>query len=204
MLSNGSAKKSGIRTDKTGTRTEFRNSVHVPIKLSVYFLLLALCLPLVDCGYRLRGTGNLSDVLPPTVKTIGIPLFVNRTTRFELDKRLTQGVFDEFVARGKVEITSDPTKADAVLTGTIQGFSAVPAGFSSQGSADHYTINVVASIILVDSKTKKVIYENPSYVFNEDYEVPQGKDFESVENEAIKKIAPKFARNLVLAILEGF
>jgi hypothetical protein len=152
----------------------------------------------------LRGTGNLSDVLPRNVKTLGIPLFVNRTTKFELDKKLTLGVIDEFVARGKVEITSDVKTADAVLTGTILGFSAVPAGFSSQGSADHYTVYIVASINLVESKTGKVIYTNPSYTFNEDYEVPQGQDFESVENEAIKKISPKFARNLVLAILEGF
>ena len=156
------------------------------------------------CGYRLRGTGNLSDVLPPTVKKIAIPLFINTTTKFELDKKLTQGVFDEFVARGKVDVTSDPKTADAVLTGTILVFNAVPAGFSSQGSADHYTIYVVASITLVDSKTQQVYYTNPSYTFNEDYEVPQGKDFESVENEAIKKITPKFARNLVLAIFEGF
>lgn len=186
--------------NKTGTRTRLRNLEHVPI----YLILVLLCLALIQCGYRLRGTGNLSDVLPPTVKKIGVPLFINKTTKFELDKKLTQAVFDEFVARGKVEITSDAKTADAVLTGTITGFSAVPAGFSSQGSADHYTVYVTASITLVDSKTQKAIYTNPSYTFNEDYEVPQGKDFESVENEAIKKIAPKFARNLVLAILEGF
>ncbi|MDP2914480.1 MAG: LptE family protein [Candidatus Aminicenantes bacterium] len=167
-------------------------------------MLLLLCLNLIQCGYRLRGTGNLRDILPPTVKKISVPLFINKTTKFELDKKLTQGVIDEFVARGRVEITSDSTTADAVLSGVITGFSAVPAGFSSQGSADHYTVYVVASITLVDSKTQKVIYSNPSYTFNEDYEVPEGKDFESVENEAIKKIAPKFARNLVLAILEGF
>jgi outer membrane lipopolysaccharide assembly protein LptE/RlpB len=199
--------------DKSGARTEFLNSAHGPI-FSFFFVrapfifgFFALALTIVffaACGYRLRGTGNLSDVLPPTVKKIGVPLFINQTTKFELDKKLTQAVFDEFVARGRVEITSDTKTADAVLTGTITGFSAVPAGFSSQGSADHYTVYVVASITLVDSKTQKVIYSNPSYTFNEDYEVPQGKDFESVENEAIKKIAPKFARNLVLAILEGF
>jgi len=171
------------------------------------FVFSALILTIVffaSCGYRLRGTGNLRDVLPSNVKKIGVPLFLNKTTKFELDKKITQGVIDEFVARGKVEITSDAKTADAVLIGEITGFSAIPAGFSSQGSADHYTIYVVASITLVDSKTQKVIYSNPSYTFNENYEVPEGKDFESVENEAIKKITPKFARNLVLAILEGF
>ena len=168
-----------------------------------YWALVLVCIFLVSCGYRLRGTGNLRDVLPPHVKKINIPLFKNRTTRFELDKQLTEGVINEFVARGKVEVT-DAKAADAILSGEILTFSVSPVGFAKQGSADHYAIYVVTSIVLTDSKDQTVIYSNPSYVFNEDYEVPQGKDFESVETEALKKIAEKFARNLVIAILEGF
>jgi outer membrane lipopolysaccharide assembly protein LptE/RlpB len=167
-------------------------------------LLILAVISVAGCGYRLRGTGNLRDVLPAYVKKICVPLFKNDTTRFELDKKLTEGVIDEFVSRGKVEITSDAASADATLTGEILRFVAAPSGFSAQGSADHYTIYVVASVVLTDMKNKKVIYSNPSYVYNEDYEVPQGKDFESVETEALKKIAVKFARNLVLTILEGF
>jgi outer membrane lipopolysaccharide assembly protein LptE/RlpB len=163
--------------------------------------LICICLLFVHCGYSLRGTGSF---LPSHIKKIQIPLFKNLTTRYELDKKLTQGVIDEFVSRGKVEITSDVNAADAVLSGEIASFSASPTGFSSQGSADHYTISIVVRVVLMDSKNQKVIYSNPSYAFNEDYQVPQGKDFESVETEAIKKIAAKFARNLVVAILEGF
>jgi len=164
--------------------------------------LASACLVLLDCGYSLRGTGSF---LPPNIKKIQIPLFKNYTTRFELDKNLTQSVIDEFVARGKAQVTADPNEADAVLTGDITAFAVNPIGFSSgQGTADHYAIVVVARVTLTDSKTQKVIYDNPSYVYNEDYEVPQGKDFDSVETEAVKKVAAKFARNLVVAILEGF
>jgi hypothetical protein len=170
--------------------------------LGLFALGLAVAsLPLVRCGYSLRGTGSF---LPPSVKKIQIPLFTNKTTRFELDKKLTQGVIDEFVTRGKVEITADAKLADAVLNGIILSFNAAPSGFSREGSADHYTIYIVTSVELVDVKSKAVIYSNPSYVFNEDYEVPQGKDFESVQTEALKKIAEKYARNLVITILEGF
>jgi outer membrane lipopolysaccharide assembly protein LptE/RlpB len=163
---------------------------------------VAACLFLIACGYSLRGTGSF---LPSNIKKIQIPLFKNYTTRFELDKNLTQSVIDEFVTRGKAEITADPKEADAVLNGDITAFAVNPIGFSSgQGTADHYAIVIVARIQLTDSKTQKVIYDNPSYVYNEDYEVPQGKDFDSVQTEAIKKVASKFARNLVVAILEGF
>ena len=94
--------------------------------------------------------------------------------------------------------------ADATLAGIITTFSASPSGFSRSGSADHYTIYLVAGITLTETRTKRVVYTNPSYAFNEDYEVPEGRDFESVQTEALKKVAEKFARNLVVSILEGF
>jgi outer membrane lipopolysaccharide assembly protein LptE/RlpB len=167
-------------------------------------LVLAV-LTLAACGYRLRGTGNLRDVLPAHIKKIAIPLFKNQTTRFELDKNLTNGVIDEFVARGKVEITTTTASADAVLTGEILVFNASPTAFTpGKGTADRYTVTVVTKIELKDSKSQTVIYANPAFAYTEDYEVPQGKDFESVQTEAIKKIAVKFARQLVLTILEGF
>jgi len=164
-------------------------------------LLAAAALSAAGCGYSLRGTGSF---LPPTIKKIQIPLFVNKTTRFELDRALTRAVIDEFVTRGKAEITSDAAAADARLTGVIIVFSAAPSGFSRSGSADHYTIYLVVNITLAETKTQRVLYTNPSYVFNEDYEVPEGRDFESVQTDALKKVAEKFARNLVVSILEGF
>jgi outer membrane lipopolysaccharide assembly protein LptE/RlpB len=167
-------------------------------------VLLAV-LTLASCGYRLRGTGNLRDVLPANVKKIAIPLFKNLTTRFELDKNLTNGVIDEFVTRGKVEIVTDVAAADAVLTGEIAVFNAAPTAFTpGKGTADRYTVTIVTKIELKDNLSKAVIYTNPSFSYTEDYEVPQGKDFDSVQTEAIKKIAVKFARQLVITILEGF
>jgi hypothetical protein len=38
----------------------------------------------------------------------------------------------------------------------------------------------------------------------EEYEVPEGVDFETVESEALDKVGVKFARSLVSTILEGF
>jgi outer membrane lipopolysaccharide assembly protein LptE/RlpB len=170
----------------------------------VFGLALA-ALALAACGYHLRGTGNLRDVLPAHVKKIAVPLFKNNTTRFELDKNLTNGVIDEFVSRGKVEITTATATADAVLTGEILVFNASPTAFTpGKGTADRYTVTVVTKIELKDSKSQAVIYANPAFSYTEDYEVPQGKDFDSVQTEAIKKIAVKFARQLVLTILEGF
>lgn len=165
-------------------------------------LTLAFIVPAAaGCGYRLRGTGSS---LPPGIKAISVPVFRNMTTRYELDVKLTRAVIDEFVARGKVKIVGDQAGADAVLEGVITSFSATPIGFSGQGQADRYNITVTASVTLKDRAGEKTIFSNPSFVYNQEYEVPVGRDFESIQTEALDKIAGRFARSLVVGILEGF
>lgn len=165
------------------------------------FLLFMVALFCLNCGYHLRGTGSF---LPSHIKKVSIPMFKNRTTRYELDLKLTRSIIDEFVARGKVEVTGDNQVADAVLMGEIISFNVNPIGFSGEATADRYNITVVAKIILRDVVKRKVVYSNPHFVYQEQYEVPEGTDFETVETEAIDKIAEKFSRSVVTTILEGF
>ncbi len=153
------------------------------------------------CGYRLRGTGSS---LPPHIRTMCVPMFKNLTTRFELDVKLTRAVINEFVARGKVAVTGDAAASDAVLEGEITSFVATPIGFSGGNQADRYNIVVTAKVTLRDRTSEKPLFANPSFVYQQEYDVPPGSNFESMETEAIDKIAAKFARSLVVGILEGF
>ncbi|MFQ6069056.1 MAG: LPS assembly lipoprotein LptE [Candidatus Aminicenantales bacterium] len=165
----------------------------------VFLLLLSLLL--FDCGYHLRGTGSF---LPPHIRRISIPTFKNLTTRFELDVKLTRSIIDELVARGKVEVVSDSGKADAVLEGEIVSFVVNPIAFSEKDSADRYNIIITARLTLKDLVEDKVIYSNPAFIYQEEYRVPEGVDFETVETEALEKVAPRFARSVVITLLEGF
>ncbi len=131
-------------------------------------------------------------------------MFKNLTTRFELDVKLTRSVIDELVARGKVEVVTDSANADAVLTGEITSFTVNPIAFSDRNTADRYSIHIVARIVLRDQASEKVIFSNPNFIYQEEYEVPPGTDFESWESQAISKVAEKFARSLVITLLEGF
>ena len=164
-------------------------------------LLIIICLLSFQCGYHLRGTGSS---LPSHIKTINIPMFKNMTTRYELDLKLTLSVIDELVSRGKVEITADDSSADASLIGEIISFSVNPIAFSGEATADRYNIVVGAKVVLRDRTNNRIIFSNPSYVYQEEYEVPEGTDFETVETQAIERVAEKFARSLVVAVLEGF
>lgn len=166
------------------------------------WLILFLCLMPARCGYYLRGTGSF---LPPHIKKIHVPVFKNLTTRYELDLKLTQSVINELAARGKVETVGSPEDADAVLTGEITSFTVNPIAFGGgKATADRYNITVAAGILLRDRVNQRILFSNPSFVYIEEYEVPQGTDFESLESEALNKVAEKFARSLVANILEGF
>jgi outer membrane lipopolysaccharide assembly protein LptE/RlpB len=166
------------------------------------FVLLASALAvLAGCGYRLRGTGSS---LPPRIRTMSVPMFKNQTTRFELDVKLTRAVINELVARGRVSLSADPAAADAVLEGEIIGFTANPIGFSGANQADKYNITVTAKVTLREKSSAEPLFANPSFVYQQEYDVPPGSSFESVQTEAIDKIAEKFAHSLVVSILEGF
>ncbi len=164
-------------------------------------LLAAALLAAAGCGYRLRGTGSS---LPPHIATMAVPVFKNLTTRFELDVKLTRAVVGELVARGRVEVAADPAAADAVLEGEITGFSANPIGFSGGNRADKYNVTVTARVTLRDRSSARPLYDNPAFVYQQEYDVPPGESFESLQSEAIDKIAEKFARSLVVSLLEGF
>jgi hypothetical protein len=135
---------------------------------------------------------------------VSVPVFKNLTTRFELDVKLTRAVIDELVARGRVRIAADAATADAVLEGEITGFSARPIAFSRGNQADRYAITVTAKVVLKERDAVKPLFANPAFVYQQEYEVPSGSSFESLQTEAIDRIAEKFARSLVVSILEGF
>lgn len=163
--------------------------------------LLFLCFFFIKCGYHFRGTGSS---LPPHIKKIYIPFFKNLTTQYDLEVKLTQEFINEMVARGKVEITGNAQSADAILIGEITSFRAIPIAFSGETTADRYNIKIIAKIVLRDLVNQKIIFSNPRYVYQQEYQVPEGTDFESVQIEAIEKVAERFARSLVITILEGF
>lgn len=156
----------------------------------------------VGCGYALVGTGN---VLDPSFKTLYVPTFVNRTTRVELEQRVTQSVADEFVSRGRLHLVNDPKLADLMLKGSIDTFNLAPVGFQ-QGRATQYQISITSNIELLDHKHEdKVLWKNDQYRFVENYQVNlESTDAFDQESRAIAEIAQRFAQSLVASLLEGF
>jgi hypothetical protein len=65
-------------------------------------------------------------------------------------------------------------------------------------------VAVSMKVALTDKKGK-VIYENPSYVFREQYQISQTlNSFFQEDSPALERLSREFARSLVSDILEGF
>jgi outer membrane lipopolysaccharide assembly protein LptE/RlpB len=163
-----------------------------------------VALLLAGCGYAL--VGNANNLLPPTVHTISVPAFVNKTTRVELEQRVTQAVADEFVSRGRLRLVSAPKDADVILRGSIDSFGIIPVAFNQQGRATQYQISITANIELLDHRADdKVMWKNDQYRFTENYQVNvESTDAFDQETRAIREIAVRFAESLVTNLLEGF
>src|SRR5580765_4527698 len=160
-----------------------------------------------SCGYTLAGRGSF---LPAYVKRIGIPSFANRTVVFNIETMLTQKVRSEFIGRGKYQILPEATGVDALLSGEVTAVSVQPASFSTQQLASRYAIQMVAKIELRDMRENKVLWENPSLVFRQEYDATGGRTvldpaaFFQQDANALERMSTEFARTIVSAILEAF
>lgn len=164
-------------------------------------------LSLPGCGYSLAGRGSS---LPVYIRTIGVPLFVNATSVFDVEQKLTERVRLEFIGRGKYQVNSEEGNSDALLKGEITGISVRPTAFNQEQQASRYEITVIVKVEFTDVKTGKMLYENPAQTFREEYEVTTGavasdaSSFLGQNQQALERIANDFAKTVVSAILEAF
>jgi hypothetical protein len=167
-------------------------------------------LVLSGCGYALAGRGSF---LPDYVKTIGVPLLVNNTPVFDVEQALTQRVRAEFISRGKYKVVPVATEGDAVLTGEISAISIAPSAFNEQQQATRYVVVMVMKMEFKDVRENRTLWENPSLVFREEYDVVtttasttviDASAFFGSGTNALERISADFARTVVSSILEAF
>ena len=155
------------------------------------------------CGYHTAGHGAQ---LPENVKIIAIPAFKNETTTYRLDQMLTSSVVREFTTRTHYHILNDPSDdADATLRATSLSTVASPLSYDTNtGRAASVLVVVNVRVSLID-RQGKVLYQNPAYLFREQYELSQDlASFFEEDSPAFRRLSQDFARTLVSNILEGF
>lgn len=179
--------------------------MNMRMKMSAAVLALVVVLQ-AGCGYSLAGRGSF---LPAYIQRIGVPLFLNNTAVFDLDRQITDKVRSEFIGRGKYTIVPDSTGVDGLLTGTITAVTLTPVAFNTSQQATRYALTLTAQVDFKDMRTNKILWSNPSMAYREEFALNPTNaldptSFLGQDVNARERMANEFARALVSAILEAF
>ena len=157
----------------------------------------------LGCGYHTAGH---AAQLPPEVRTIAVPSFKNETLTYRIEQMLTASVVREFTTRTRYHIVSDANDdADATLRGTVLSTTASPLTYDTASGRAASVLVVVSMRVVLADRHGKVLYQNPSYLFREQYEVSQDlTSFFEEDSPAFRRLSQDFARTLVSNVLEGF
>jgi len=173
------------------------------IRTPLVFALLA-CWLLEGCGYALVGRVD-SGVLPEHIRIITIVPFENRTSRPEIEQRVTEEVAKEFSKRRRYRVVTERAGADAVLEGAITGFRTDPVQFNEEGRATRVETVVSLQATIRDASDDQILWSQNGLLFREQWDIPETEtDFFDQETLALDRIARGAAGTLVSSLLEGF
>ncbi len=175
---------------------------------NLLFVAMLLLLATAGCGYHTVGH---SVQLPANIKTVAIPTFKNETNTYRIEQMLTASVVSEFTTRTHYHILNGSSEndasdaADATLRGTVLSTSASPLTYNSATGQAASVLIVVSMKVSLSDRQGKVLYQNPSYLFREQYEVSQDlASFFEEDSPAFRRLSQDFARTLVSNILEDY
>ena len=156
------------------------------------------------CAYRLAGTGAV-NLFPEHIKALLVQPFENRTTRPEIEQRVTEGVARELSKRGRYEVVADRGVADAIVEGAITSYRTSPVEFGPDSLATRVEAVVTLEATVRELATDDILWSQQGLVFREQFDVDssQGGYFDE-ESLALDSIARGAAGALVTSMLEGF
>jgi outer membrane lipopolysaccharide assembly protein LptE/RlpB len=161
-----------------------------------------LLLVLSGCGYALVGRGSN---VPEDVREVYLQPFENRTQRTQVEQFLTRAIADELVTRQRFAVVGGTEGADAVISGSVVGFNAIPVTFDPTGRATEYEIAITAQIAFKRTGSEQVLWSTDNYTFRESYPIdPSDADYFDREDEAIEDASRRMAETVVSDLLEGF
>lgn len=158
---------------------------------------------LSGCGYHTAGKATR---IPANIRNIAIPAFANQTQTFAIEQKVTAAVVREFISRTKFHVTRDVgPDDDAVLRGTVISTQLSPLTYDANtGRASSGLVTVNLKVALTD-KQGKVLFEDPNYVFREQYQISREiSSFFREESPALDRLSRDVARTLVTDILENY
>ncbi|MEZ5065315.1 MAG: LptE family protein [bacterium] len=152
------------------------------------------------CGpYSFSGS-----TLPGHIKTVGIPLFENRTDRGDLPTKLAELLVEGFLDDNKLRV--QPAEgADSVIEGAIVEYQRVPYTFDASEQVETYRIEIALEVRFVDVKKNAVIWEEQRLAQWDTYNFAGvGGQAPETEEQGIDRVLAKLANDILNRTVQGW
>ncbi|HDQ25304.1 MAG TPA: hypothetical protein ENN43_00975 [bacterium] len=139
--------------------------------------------------------------MPAYIKSVSVPIFVNKTDRFNIEQYVTQKTIDEFINDGKVTI-KDEREADSIVKCRITKYVITPIRFDVNQVAQEYRLRIYLDIIFFDNMAQKLlwkelnIWEETTYFVTNDLGMPV-EDENLGRNRVLDKLASRVVRRVI-------
>ena len=153
--------------------------------------LLLLVVGFAGCGYSFRGN------LPDHIKTVGVPIFQNKTSEPGVESLLTSAVIDAFASNGRLRVVKQE-EADAILTGEVVGYGVLSIAYDNLANVRQYRLIVTMNLRLRDVKKNETLFEQQGLKEFADFQV-LGAVSQTIgaEEGAVRTAATQVARSIV-------
>ncbi len=132
--------------------------------------------------------------LPATMNSLAVPVFINKTSTYNIEQYVTQKTIDGFIADGKVSIV-DEKNADGIVKCRITKYILTAIRWDVNKVAQEYRLRIYVDVYLFDNKAQRLLWKEPGIWEETAYFVVNNLGM-PVEDETI-------GRNRVLDLLAG-
>ena len=170
-------------------------------------LLRSLCLSLVVTAGALLGHGcagyRLGSMLPPDIKSVAVPTFVNRTLEPMAEVEATRAAIQEFQKDGSLKVMPEG-ESDAVLRVTLTDYSLKPVSYRSdkRSAAREYRVTMIASVELVRCSDQAVVARHPRAKGEAVFEL--AGDLSSAKLRVLPEVSEDLAHSIVEKVVEAW
>ena len=164
-------------------------------------LILSLLLSVIFSCAHLKE----EPVLPVHIKSLVVPIFVNKSTRFGLEEEVTNQIVNEFILDGRL-LVAPKREADSKIEGEIISYHKKPLSYNEQGYTIEYKIWIQTKLKFVDLQKQKVLWEDEeegSATYVPENIATQGL-FTETEEEALDRSILDLAQKVVSRTIEGW
>jgi outer membrane lipopolysaccharide assembly protein LptE/RlpB len=160
--------------------------------------LVALACTLAGCGYSFHGT------LPDHIKTVAVPIFINRTQQPAVEGVITRAIVDAFATNGRLRVVR-PEDADSILEGEVLQYTVGAIAVDPALTVQQYRLAVTLNLKMRDVRLNTLLFEQPSFSEQADFLVAGSvAQTISIEATALQQAATEIARAVVSLALDRF